>query len=424
MKKMTAVLLALAVLVGMVSLPGCTPPEDVGNVYYLNFKPEADEAWQKLAHEYTELTGVQVKVETVTDGDYQTRLTARMAGDQIPTLFQVTGHEELAKWEDYALDLTQSQIFANCGENGYYLTDAQERVRAIGYCYEVYGIIVNKALLEQAGHRVEQITNFATLKAVAEDITARKTELGFAAFTSAGLGENSSWRFTGHLANMPLFYELRDMEGDQTPGKLVGQYMYAYQNLWDLYLENAVCAPEEMIDRSGFHARNEFIQEEAVFYQNGSWEYASLLEGSMEAESLTMIPLYCGVPGEENAGLCMGTENYWVVNAKASEADREATLAFLEWVSGSDSGKQMLAYQFGGVPFVNGPQSENPFILAAQALAEQEKYPVSWEFTKVPNAVAWREKFLDVLTRYTRGEAPWISVQATFADAWNEETEK
>ena len=38
--------------------------EASGSVYYLNFKPEADEAWQKLAATYTEQTGVPVKVVT------------------------------------------------------------------------------------------------------------------------------------------------------------------------------------------------------------------------------------------------------------------------------------------------------------------------------------------------------------------------
>ena len=35
--------------------------EATGSVYYLNFKPEADEAWQKLAATYTEQTGVPVR---------------------------------------------------------------------------------------------------------------------------------------------------------------------------------------------------------------------------------------------------------------------------------------------------------------------------------------------------------------------------
>ncbi len=32
-----------------------------------------------------------------------------------------------------------------------------------------------------------------------------------------------------------------------------------------------------------------------------------------------MLPIYIGVDGEENQGLCSGGENYWCVNKEASE---------------------------------------------------------------------------------------------------------
>ena len=41
-------------------------PAATGSVYYLNFKPEADEAWQKLAATYT-VTMKNGKAEVVTD---------------------------------------------------------------------------------------------------------------------------------------------------------------------------------------------------------------------------------------------------------------------------------------------------------------------------------------------------------------------
>ena len=40
------------------------------------------------------------------------------------------------------------------------------KLASIGYCYECYGIIVNPDLLAQAGHSVDEITNFETLKTV------------------------------------------------------------------------------------------------------------------------------------------------------------------------------------------------------------------------------------------------------------------
>ena len=48
--------------------------EAAGSVYYLNFKPEVDEVWQKLAKEYTEETGVPVKVVTAASRSEERRV--------------------------------------------------------------------------------------------------------------------------------------------------------------------------------------------------------------------------------------------------------------------------------------------------------------------------------------------------------------
>ena len=64
MKKFLALALALVMAL---SLAACGKKADdnkgdgdeaKGSVYYLNFKPEADKAWQDLAKTYTEQTGV------------------------------------------------------------------------------------------------------------------------------------------------------------------------------------------------------------------------------------------------------------------------------------------------------------------------------------------------------------------------------
>ncbi len=60
-----------------------------GSVYYLNFKPEQDQAWQDLAATYTEQTGVPVTVITAADGTYEQTLKSEIAKTEAPTLFQV-----------------------------------------------------------------------------------------------------------------------------------------------------------------------------------------------------------------------------------------------------------------------------------------------------------------------------------------------
>ena len=178
-------------------------PAEGGSVYYLNFKPEADAAWQELAALYTEQTGVEVKVVTAASGTYSDTLTAEMAKDEAPTLFQCGNAQGLLDWGDYCLDLTGTDFANELTTNDFNLYDEAGALKAAGYCYEAFGIIVNKALLAEAGYAVEDIKDFASLKAIAEDIHARSAELGFDAFSAAGLEGSSSWRFSGHLANMP-----------------------------------------------------------------------------------------------------------------------------------------------------------------------------------------------------------------------------
>ena len=205
MRKKGLVALCLAALMTTTALTGCggsdskndssTKSSDAGSnekseakgkVYYLNFKPEADAQWQELADMYTEKTGVEVTVVTAASGQYETTLKSEMGKDEAPTLFQVNGPVGLASWKDYCYDLKDAAITKEATSDDFLLKDG-DAVDGIGYAIESYGIIYNKNLLKKAGYSEEDIKSFADLKKVAEDITARSKELGFSAFTSAGM---------------------------------------------------------------------------------------------------------------------------------------------------------------------------------------------------------------------------------------------
>ena len=401
------------------------PATASGSVYYLNFKPEADAAWPELAATYTEQTGVPVKVVTAASGTYSDTLNAQMGKDGAPTLFQCGNAQGLADWNDYMLDLTDTAVYKEMTTDEYNLHDETGAVKAIAYCYESFGIIVNTALLEQAGYTLDDITNFETLKAVADDIHARSAELGFDAFTSAGLEGSSSWRYSGHLANMPLFYEFRDDGVTEQPATIKGTYLDNFRQVWDLYITDSAADPTSLSTATGNEAEAEFGQGKAVFYQNGSWEYANLvlsddLGFKMNPEDLAMIPIYCGVEGEETAGLCSGTENCWAVNSQASEEDIQATLDFLYWVVTSDEGTQMLADNLGAVSFKNAKVPSNVFCADAQEYAAAGNYNVSWAFNHTPNVDSWRAGVVTALAAYSADptDANWEAVKTAFVDGW------
>ena len=366
-KSIISIALAATMIAGCSSASGtsATGSDSKGRVYYLNFKPEADEYWQDLAKEYTEETGVPVTVLTAASGEYEKTLKSEMAKSEAPTLFQVNGPVGLASWKDYCADLSGTDVDNELTNKAYELKDG-DKVAGIGYVTEAYGLITNNALLKKAGYDASEITSFDKLKEVAEDITARKDELGFSAFTSAGMDGSSDWRFKTHLANLPIYYEYQ-ADGVDNKDELSGKYLDNYKAVWDLYINNSTIDPSQLSTATGDQSEAEFVDEKAVFFQNGTWEYDAVK--AIGDENIAYLPIYFGVD-DENEGICMGTENYWCVNTQASEADQKATLDFMYWCVTSDKGVEAMTSgdKMGfNIPFNKNPESTNVLFKLANA---------------------------------------------------------
>ncbi len=410
-----------------------------GKVYLLNFKPETDGAWKELAKTYTKKTGVEVNVLTAAEGQYATTQQAEMAKTDAPTVFNIGNTTAAATWNDYTLDLKDTALYEHLTDKSLSIT-YDGKIAGIANCYESYGIIYNKSIIKDyctldkaVIKSAEDIKDFKTLKAVAEDINARVAEInekfGYelqGAFSSPGLDNGSSWRFSGHLANMPLYYEFKDAGCDLIAGQatIEGKYLDNYKNVWDLYVSTTAANPKTL-NSGALNAETEFGMQEAVFYQNGDWEFSPLTNpenGYLVAEEdLGMLPIYFGVD-DKNQGLCVGTENYWAVNSKAPKADIDATLAFLEWVITSDEGRDAITNKMGlSAPFdtfTGKYEPKNPFAKDSSALMAAGKTSVAWSFNATPNVDDWRADVVSALTAYTDGSGNWDAVKTAFVDGW------
>ena len=420
-KKLLSVALCATMVAGLLAGCGSSSKSDKassdskGSVYWLNFKPEADEALQGIAKTYEKKNGVKVKVVTAASGNYNSTLTSEMGKSAAPTLFVVGNQAAVKTWDDYCINLKDTDVYKELSTDAFNLKDENGKVASMGYCYESYGIIVNKKLLKKAGYEITDIKDFASLKSVAEDIHKRADKLGFDAFTSSGMDDASSWRFTGHLANMSLFYEGRDDGWKEAPAEIKGTYLDNFKNVWDLYINNSKY-DKKTLATGGYDAEAEFKKGEAVFYQNGTWEYDALKK-SISDDDMQMIPIYCGVEGEEKAGLCSGTENCWAVNAKASKADQKATLEFMKWLVTSKEGTKVMAEQFGAIPYKKAADSGNVFLKNANDLLEAGNYNVDWAFNYTPNVDEWRASLVAAMNKYDAGGS-WDDVKTAFVQGW------
>ena len=430
--KATVGLVAIAAmsLTGLAACGGSSADDGKGKVYFLNFKPETADQWVALAKKYTDKTGVQVKVQTAASGTYEQTLKSELAKSDAPTIFQVNGQVDYQNWKGYTADLKDTGIYNELNNKDSALKDG-DKVVGVPYVVEYYGIIYNKDLLkkytELPGAKikdVKEIDSFDKLKEVADDMQAKKDQLGIkGAFTSAGFDSSSDWRFKTHLANIPLSYEFKEDGVTTQPETIKGTYLPNFKNIFDLYLKDSTTAPSQLSSKTGNDANSEFALGEAAFYQNGTWAWTDLQKAGMKPDQVGMLPIYIGAKGEENQGLATGSENYLCINAKASEADQKASKDFLNWVVTSDEGIKALSEDMGfTTPFktFDKVKSDNPLVEEAVEDSNSGKEQVAWNFTMMPSE-EWKNQLGQAMLAYAQGNGSWDDVQKAFVDNWKTE---
>ena len=402
-----------------------------GKVYYLNFKPEVEDAWNDIAAAYTAETGVEVKVVTAASGTYEEVLKSEIAKTDAPTLFQINGPVGYANWKDYCKDLSGTAIYEALTDKTMAVTAEDGGVYGIPYTVESYGIIYNKAIMDKyfalegaKAASVAEINNFAKLKEVVEDMTAKKDELGIeGVFASTSLLAGEDWRWQTHLANLPIYYEYQAKKVSDL-AEVEFTYGENFKNIFDLYINNSCTKPSLLGSKTVTDSMAEFALGQVAMVQNGNWAWGQISEvegNTVTEDNIKFMPIYAGVTGEETQGLCTGTENFWCVNSQASEADQAATEAFMEWLVSSDAGKDYMVNTLGNsAPFSTFTDAEKPTDpLAKEMFANMEAgtKAVSWNFTTFPSQT-FKDDFGAALLEYSNGNMTWEEVSALFVEEW------
>jgi len=436
MKKIMALLLAASI---PLSLAACG--EDTKEIYYLNFKPEIAEVYEEIATSYEEETGVKLNVVTAASGTYEQTLKSEMAKKDAPTLFQINGPKGYANWKDYTKDLKNTELYKHLSDKSLAVTDG-DGVYGIPYVVEGYGIIYNNAIMEEyfstpgaKATSMDEINNFATFKAVVEDLTAKKGDLGIeAAFASTSLKPGEDWRWQTHLANLPVYYEFLnnkvDLASDAT-NEITFEYADEYKSIFDLYLNNSMTEPKLLGSKQVADSMTEFALGKVAFVQNGNWAWSQIngVDGNVvKEEDIKFMPIYTGVEGEEKQGLCTGTENFFAINAKASPEDQKLAEDFIYWLYSSETGKKFVIEKLNFIaPFDTFTETEKPSDpLAKEVIRWMEKdgiTSVPWNFTVFPSQT-FKDNFGASLLQYAQGSMAWDDLTAKVVTDWKAESGK
>lgn len=396
--------------------PGASSRHD-GSVCWLNYDPTADGALRTVAAMYEAQCGVKVRIVTPEAGTYERVLRKEMEGAAPPTLFTIATQAALDEWGKAALDLRHTALAAERLTDIYDLTTADGKLAAIGYAFECFGILVNMDLLAKAGYHISEIRDFASLTAIAQDIHMRSNELGFDAFTSNPLSRSSSWRYTGHLANLEYYYEQGGAIWTETPPSITGAYLPYYRNLYDLAINNSITAPAHL-PGGGQDPVQEFRSGLAAFCFDGAWSWDDI-RGTVP--NATVIPYYCGVAGEEQAAQnCSSQGRNWAVNSQVSEEDQQATLDFMFWCVTDPEASAILVDAYGAMPYAGAAVPANDLLAAAQQYTREGRYVMNWAYLFQPNVDLYREGLVQALTLYVQdqSDANWQFFRDAFVDGW------
>ncbi len=446
-KKLLSLILCATLLLSLLSLAGCGE-RGSADVYFLNFKPESADVYQEIAKKYQEETGVSVKVVTAAANTYEQTLKSEIAKRGAPTIFQVNGPIGYQSWKDYCLNIEGSDFAKLLSDDTLAIRDAEGNgIYAVPYVVEGYGIIYNNAVMKKYFaltdkatniNRADEINSFETLKAVVQDMTTHKNELGIkGVFASTSLSSGEDWRWQTHLLNVPLYYEFMGSE-DYTDPTIAGlnakevafRYATNYKNLFDLYINNSVTEKGLLGSKSTSDSMAEFALSQAAMVQNGNWAWSQIkdVNGNTVAEDdIKFLPLYIGVEGEEKQGLCIGTENYLAINKNASEDSQKKSLDFLYWLFSSDTGKDYVTNKLDFItPFNSFSEDELPNDPLAREVVRymNDEYvnTVPWIFTSFPSDV-FKTEVGGALLEYVQGNKEWVEVENTVKSMWKSERE-
>jgi raffinose/stachyose/melibiose transport system substrate-binding protein len=324
--------------------------EDKVNFSVFQLKVEIDPMIQAFAKLYNEKhPQVNVTVETLGGGaDYGGALKAKLAADQMPTIFMIEGQGGYDLWKDYIADMSEADWVKDT-DLAFYSPEG----KAVGFpiAMEGFGLGYNAEILEKAGIDPASLTTFSAVKAAFEKLDGMKEELGLDSVTSVGTSVSGGlwWVTSQHVFNS--FYAGYQDYNDSSfydalrKGEVDKERLTAFANYLKLLYDYA---DQNVLQNGNYDAQvAAFASGKAAFITQGNWIDPNLKQ---LGATFPMGYISHNFLEQESTGLYMAAPSWFAVNAKATPEQQKAAVDFLNYMALTEDGHNYMVAEAGMVP--------------------------------------------------------------------------
>lgn len=384
MRKLISLTLVALLIVSVLALPASAAEKVEFSVFQL--KVEIDPMIQAFAKLYNEKhPDVSVTVETLGGGaDYGGAIKAKLAADQMPTIYMIEGQGGYDLWKDYIADMSDADWVKDTDLAFY---DPDGKVVGFPISMEGYGLGYNAEILEKAGIDPATLTTFSATKAAIEKLAGMKEELGLDCVVSIGTSVAGQlwWVTSQHVFNAfyagYLDYNDSSVYDALRRGEVDQERLTAFANYLKLLYDNA---DPNVLENGNYDAQvSAFASGKAAFITQGNWADPNLAQ--MDA-TFPMGYISHNFLEEESTGLYMAAPSWFVVNKQASPEQQKAAIDFLNYMALTEDGANYMVKEAGMVPAFKSIklQPEGPFSKAlVEASARGGNF--NWYFGQNPD---------------------------------------
>lgn len=413
--KKKIVLASLIVSVFVASATGCSMNMMGSDydLYIFNGKGESAQALDDAAAKFTEETGKKVKTFSLGSGTSSLdTLRAEMNSKNMPGIFSIVNIQELKEWEEggYALDfntVTDANFKAMADEIPENMRLTSDGTNSFGVPYNVegYGYIVDTRMVEalfgdgtaekfledakEASYEEFQNLVIAvnayikegtpaniTLDGETYTLRSEKTDLSSKLTGVFAIAGADKWTYGDHMVNVALnaVFDNPAEAAAATDAQLESLRgpLNAYARALDFKTSYAAGRGGMLTRGADFintttanydSAVQIFAESKALFIKQGNWAYTNIEKIDKEiVKTLDFIPVKLpltdadvvsdvGSAEKLNSSISVYVPNYYAINAKASDEQKQVAMDFLVWLNTSDSGQKFVTENMAFVPY-------------------------------------------------------------------------